>query len=115
MSSHALPIIMELLPGLESCGRCGYAACGQYAAAISTGTAPVESCPLITEEKRSAIREVLTIDRRVAGRYFSRAASGALRGLKEAAMLAARAGGLLIALLPILGALWIVLLAVSMK
>jgi hypothetical protein len=35
--------ILELLPGLR-CGHCGFVTCGQAAAALATGSAPVTVC-----------------------------------------------------------------------
>lgn len=50
--------VRELLPG-ANCGGCGYPGCDGLAAAIATGDAPANACPVANKEAHKQIAEVM--------------------------------------------------------
>ena len=50
--------VRELLPG-ANCGGCGYAGCDACAKAIAEGKAPVNACPVASDEAHNAIAKVM--------------------------------------------------------
>lgn len=112
--SYHVSHIMALLPKRDNCGKCGYAACDQYAEALAIGETSVDTCPLVTDESRSAIHRILTVDRSMVEAYGARAASKVIRVLKEVALAPARVSGLLFALFPLFAVVWVLILAIAM-
>ena len=52
--------VRELLPG-NNCGACGYAGCDAMAAAIASGEAPVNGCPVGGASCAEKIGEVMGV------------------------------------------------------
>ncbi len=55
-----LPLITEALPG-ANCGGCGYAGCSQCAAAILSGEAKANACPVGGKTTADAISKILGV------------------------------------------------------
>ncbi len=53
--------IKECLPG-ANCGGCGYSGCDAYAAAVSSGDAPVNKCSVGGAEAASKIAQIMGVD-----------------------------------------------------
>lgn len=53
--------IKECLPG-ANCGGCGYSGCDAYAAAVSSGEAPVNKCSVGGTEAASKIAQIMGVD-----------------------------------------------------
>lgn len=53
--------IKECLPG-ANCGGCGYSGCDAYAAAVSSGEAPVNKCSVGGAEAASKIAQIMGVD-----------------------------------------------------
>ena len=53
--------IKECLPG-ANCGGCGYSGCDTYAAAVSSGDAPVNKCSVGGAEAASKIAQIMGVD-----------------------------------------------------
>lgn len=51
-------MVRELLPG-ANCGGCGYPGCDGLAEAIAAGKAPVNACPVASEEANNQIAKVM--------------------------------------------------------
>ena len=51
-------MVRELLPG-ANCGGCGYPGCDGLAAAIASGNAPANACPVANKEAHTKIAEVM--------------------------------------------------------
>ena len=54
-------VIKECLPG-ANCGGCGYSGCDAYAAAVSSGDAPVNKCSVGGAEAASKIAQIMGVD-----------------------------------------------------
>lgn len=52
--------VRECLPG-NNCGACGYAGCDAVAAAIAKGEAPVNACPVASEDASQKIGEIMGV------------------------------------------------------
>lgn len=53
--------VKECLPG-ANCGGCGYSGCDAYAAAVSSGEAPVNKCSVGGAEAASKIAQIMGVD-----------------------------------------------------
>ena len=53
--------VREELPG-ANCGGCGFAGCDGLAAAIAAGTAPVNGCPVCSEEACNKIAAIMGVE-----------------------------------------------------
>ncbi len=53
--------VRECLPG-NNCGACGYAGCDAVAAAIVKGEAPVNACPVASEDAIKAVGKVMGVE-----------------------------------------------------
>ena len=94
--------IREELPG-ANCGGCGYAGCDALAEAISKGEAPVNACPVCSEEVHNKIASIMGVEategvRMVAFVKCSGTCEKAkekytYKGVSDCSMAAAMAGG----------------------
>ncbi|MDO4261819.1 MAG: RnfABCDGE type electron transport complex subunit B [Eubacteriales bacterium] len=62
--------VREELPG-NNCGACGYAGCDAVAAAIVKGEAPVNACPVNTQEHLERIGEIMGVEADAAARRIA--------------------------------------------
>ena len=66
--------VREVLPG-NNCGACGYAGCDAMAAAIASGSAPVNGCPVGGAPVAEKIGEIMGVE---AGLHITECAYGCL-------------------------------------
>lgn len=53
--------VLQQLPG-NNCGGCGYAGCAAMAAAIASGNAPVNGCPVGGDEVGAKVAKIMGVD-----------------------------------------------------
>lgn len=112
--SFRIPRIMELLPKKDDCCNCGHCTCEVYAMELVAGRVTVDACPSITTEARRMLSRVLGSERYTLAGLPAFPAAQVKEAVENVLMLPGRIAGFLIAVFPVLAALWLAIVWFSL-